>query len=464
MASSAVHILFVTVTLATGAASMADLAEVPFDLGHFLGETGVGRIDEIAWQMKPLFDALPKQGGSKRLDTESATYCLQRHLAEQRRWRVEALSSGQSAFGFGGIFNGLPTRSAPGRLSEILASGLSGGEGLGLREIAALAAAVEQSVRLEAKEMLSMALAIHSASGEQDLNDHTRDLVVQTFLLFYVLPDTDYSKQSPETIKKYISLAGRAYPAWSDTLKWARGLQSGSLEGRMEDIVFGYQNFFDDQCNGLQSLLLKHEQPGTGRVPLSKLRHANLPNSIFQFSDSLHELRSMGALDDSNAKRPAIIIPNYMTADLNCLPTSQIVATCCMSPCNALLASLEKAVGSPYASPSQISDWARASNVSAKLTEELEEIAVQASVSVSGFPIHGHALARWLHAAFPSQCPTPKEPAGWGAVAIATAEAWWQSARWMLRTLALVVAAASVVVGLLRSMRSQKQNKDKKVD
>jgi len=438
-------------------------ADIPLGLATFLGDSPLGRIAELEGQIKPLFDAMPKHGGAG-LDAESAKYALQRHFLAHRRWRVQALETGQCTSS-SGSYSGRPAKDVLSHFAGIFEEALAGSH-FSLRELAALAATVEQGVRLESFELLSTALAVHGIS-EQELDEEMRDLVIQTFMLLYLLPDTEYSKLSPETITSYLGLAERVYPAWTDTLKWVQDLKQAkkseapTLQGFVEEIVFGYRQVLDNQCSSLRSSLLQNERPGTGRVLVSKLRSGGLawqtPNSIWQFSESNAELRSMGALDESNPKRPTIIIPNYVMADSNCLPSSQIVSTCCMNECNALLTGLEEQLGSQKATPQRIASWARGlgPNVSQALLGQLEELA---STHGGSLPIHGKAFAQWLHGAFPATCPRQHDPRG-------LLEKWWPSARWALRSLALLVAMASAVAGLWKTVSSQRaSSKDEKID
>ena len=74
----------------------------------------------------------------------------------------------------------------------------------------------------------------------------------------------------------------------------------------------------------------------------------------FDLDEKASYLRSMGALDDSNASGPMVIVPNYLTLLRNCLQATQLFTVCCRNECEAMLASLEKYLCAPEASPAHI--------------------------------------------------------------------------------------------------------------
>merc|ERR1719162_187637 len=86
-----------------------------------------------------------------------------------------------------------------------------------------------------------------------------------------------------------------ATSAWPESLKLVQDLKHAqrsegrTLQGLVEEIMFGYRRLYDNQCSSLRSVLMQLEQPGTGRVPLAKLRKTNMadfaPNSIWQLSE-----------------------------------------------------------------------------------------------------------------------------------------------------------------------------------
>merc|ERR1719203_2114486 len=127
-------------------------------------------------------------------------------------------------------------------------------------------------------------------------------------------------------------------------------------------------------------------------------------------------LRRNGVLDESDPKKPTIIVPNWVYARHRCDgPHETFYMFCCVDHCSALLESLEVSIGQPAARPGVIAKLVAEletdtvvapRNLSASLLKRLVNIAEDGG-SVS---LHSRAFAQWLHYAFPNECPLPMSP------------------------------------------------------
>merc|ERR1740121_2572409 len=131
----------------------------------------------------------------------------------------------------------------------------------------------------------------------------------------------------------------------------------------------------------------------TGRVPLAKFYGAGMANK-WKFWEPKEYLQHAGALDESDSKRPAVIIPNYVYGMNNCLASSSFFAVCCTNKCERLIGHLERLLEAPSA-PRQRP---------AALHVRLAEIAEHHGGEV---PLHGRLFSQWLHHAYPRECPFP---------------------------------------------------------
>merc|ERR1719410_2814923 len=170
-----------------------------------------------------------------------------------------------------------------------------------------------------------------------------------------------------------------------------------------------YQNL---ECQALKNKLLNVEYQGTGRVPLSRF-YAGGADEDWQFKESVDYLRNMGALDETNADRPSVVIPNYLTSQSNCLSSSSFYSVCCSDECEPLRVHLEAAIAQPAAPPARIAAVVASMhsatvvaprNLSSTLLGRLEEIAHLHGGEV---PMHGRLFSQWLHHAYPRECPFP---------------------------------------------------------
>jgi len=174
----------------------------------------------------------------------------------------------------------------------------------------------------------------------------------------------------------------------------------------------GYGRFQNTECQQLKGDLMKHADRTTGRVKLSDFYKAALGGQ-WQFSETIGYLRELGALDESDAQDPSVVVPNYIGALSNCIATSAFYSVCCIDECEDLVGHLESKLAAPQAEPAHIAKLVRdlPSNtviapraLPAALLQRLDEIAVGNDGAV---PLHGRLFAQWMHHAFPNECPYP---------------------------------------------------------
>merc|ERR1719183_3224724 len=193
----------------------------------------------------------------------------------------------------------------------------------------------------------------------------------------------------------------------------ASGVLDFSLVARVAERVgerFG--SFQDQECQQIKASLVKIEEPGTGRVRLSDFYKPAIGGN-WQFQESAAYLRQLGALDESDAEKPRVIIANYISSPTNCIASSSFYSVCCMDECEGLLGHLEHHIAAPEATPRRIaalvSELSSSSvnaprKLSSALLNRLDEIAAEHGGSVL---LHGRLFAQWMHHAFPQECPYP---------------------------------------------------------
>jgi len=161
-----------------------------------------------------------------------------------------------------------------------------------------------------------------------------------------------------------------------------------------------------------ERLLALEDTRGSGRVSLARF-YSGRDSAEWQFSESVDYLRQLGALDESDPKRPRVIVPNYIGGANNCLASAGLYDVCCISECEALMGELEREIAAPAASAAQIANavsWISSSSVDAprnlttSLMGRLDEVASRNGGRV---PIHGRLFTQWMHHAFPNECPHP---------------------------------------------------------
>jgi len=426
------------------------LTELTALLGHGASRSRLARFEDL---LRPIYSALPKnEAGS--VDQGVARYALHRYLLTHHGWYIRGLAPDGERWNASSSTTMLKSK-MPTLVLELLEERV-GREHIGLSGLAVLVATVEDLVHGDALELLAMAYDTYGLSMDEPLaNQEEEDLVLQTFLLYFLSPYTQDSRHNVQRIREY--LRRPPYMGWRDTMVWLedmkqtvmyqdRGVHSpfsggqayfrdfASMAHLAEHVIDGIGTFQDIECKMLKHQLMELEDQdrNDGRIPLSKFYRSYMAGGSSVFSESADYLRHLGALDESDPKRPSVVVPNFMYARTNCLATSGFHSLCCIDECNSLMENLERSIAHPVASPGVVaalvaalpSDTVAAPrNLSGSLRRKLDNIAQRHGGHV---PLHGRMFAQWMHHAFPNECPNPGTL---GTEAPMTAREWQQATR-----------------------------------
>jgi hypothetical protein len=117
-------------------------------------------------------------------------------------------------------------------------------------------------------------------------------------------------------------------------------------------------------------------------------------------------LEKLGVLGTPSGTDQRLIVPNYINSQSMCLSTASFYTVCCPNECESLLANLERSIAAPVGEVAALARLFAAfpNPPTEALLQELPGFADPVSGLV---PLHGLALAGWMHRAFPTQCPAP---------------------------------------------------------
>lgn len=413
--------------LATAAA--ASLLE---DLSEQLGAERASAVERRALPLeavlRPILQALPKSGSGNCLGAAAARYALHRVFVQERGWFVKGLQEldPSRVVANASTVVASPVAILQDQVPEAVKSLFEvplRQEGLCLRELAVLAALLEDLVHRETMQRVGSAFKAHHVPLVGRVTVERVTAMLEYVMMSYILEvaSLDGTNLVADDAKAY--LEGRlpmedVYPSWPKTQKFIRDIQEvvapsqkGSLSFEdvthiVEEINEHYGRWHDESdCADMKGVLLNMEGKCPGRVDLSRFYAASLYEDRWQFSESVHYLRDLGALDESQPES-SVIVSNYVLGASNCVGTSRFYAQCCVDPCDQLLAQLEKALAAPRASASDLKAALAAlpapdSTVRPPL-EDLQKASTDGLVA-----LHGRLFAQWLHHAYPRQCPMP---------------------------------------------------------
>jgi len=418
------------------------LEEIEASLG-----TGIAakRISDIKATLAPMFLSLPKnQHGN--LESTTVRYAMHRVLIQRHGWSVKGLDHAGAGWN-SSSHTGMLKDQVPSYILNLFEQRLNG-RGLGLQELAVFAATLEHMIHNEAIGRLGSALDIHGLFPTSLFTEADADKVLDTYMMSFILGE-HLGNMSLSMVTQLTKKMPEMYLPWLDTQAFIRevrqkttsslgkvseaGLDFATLVRVAETVSEQFGKFQNADCKVLKTTLMNIEDRGSGRVRLSEFYKPALGGGAdsWQFQESSGYLRELGALDESSKDEPRVMIPNYLTAQANCIASSDYYSVCCINECEDLLMHLEQEIVAPEAKPAQILELIAAlpsSSVSAPralsatLHSRLGDIAAEHGGLVQ---LHGRLFAQWMHHAYPRECPYPHVA---GTTSQASATDWGEEA------------------------------------
>jgi len=387
------------------------------------------RIRTLEQDLHSLFAAMPKNGEGK-LDPTVVRYALHRYFAHKYGWHLRGLGP------VGGSWNASSPSSimkdrAPSYIQSLVEERMQG-RGLGLRDLAILAATLTDLIRQEAVSDLEGIYATMQFSEAARLSSTAIDTVLEMFLMSYI-KGSHTQKSAPADFKRMEEELIESCIVWFEAKSWIQDLrltldytqQAGRNPFSQEytfdhasevaqEIGHRFGHFQNLECHALKEQLVDMEHDGSGRVTLAKF-YSGIDDRDWPFIESPDYLRNLGALDETDPSRPCVIIPNFLSSPSNCVAPSSFYSVCCIDECEGLMAHVELAIGEPSATTARLVEVVSAlesetveapRNLSSAQYARLEEIATFHGGHV---PLHGRLFAQWMHHAYPRECRFPHE-------------------------------------------------------
>jgi hypothetical protein len=392
-------------------------------------------IDRLEGALQQMYRAVPKEADGN-LNHAVVRYTLHRFFVQQYGWFIRGLEPGtgntSAATPDSGIDNttGNPQSLqgvqewVPSYMQEMIEK-LHQGHGVSLRELAIIAATLEDLVHKETVARLQQAYEAFELPMDAVLDKTNSDQVLEIFMMIFMLGGNFRLKGKTRVMKAHEIFVSKLKD-WGliqefvqkvrlELFPEASGETLGfqSLARIVEEVGRRYGAYNNKECIKLKSALVDVESRKAGRVRLTEFYKAGL-NGVFDFNEKPEYLRSVGVLDESDVSQPHVVIPNYVSARPNCLMASSFYVICCRNECEDLMGSLEKKIPSETATPDQIlavvselsTPTTAARSISATQKGRLQSIADYHEGLV---PLHGRLFAQWMHHVFPRECPYPHE-------------------------------------------------------
>jgi hypothetical protein len=398
------------------------LEEVEGTLG---AGSATNRLRLLEATLKPMFDSLPKNEQGN-LGHTAVRYALHRLFVMRHGWNIMGLGF-HSAESNVTSTEGILKDQVPAYLQDMFEREL-GAKGLGLHELAVMAAAMEHLIHKEAVSKLGAVFKIFKVFPTAKVNEAQADEMLDTYMTAFILGEnlTNLTLYDARLLNDEMP---EVFTSWGETQALVRRIRSdmtvesnnasgrsrytfSSLAKIVQAIGEEYGSFQNVECQHLKSALMKMDPSGSGRVKLSDF-YQPTQGGNWQFQESVAYLRHVGALDESDSNSKSVILVNYLHSQANCIASSGYYSVCCKDECETLLGHLEEKIAAPEARPATIAALVenlqsatvnQPRKLSPQLMTRLDEIAALHDGMV---PLHARLFSQWMHHAYPRECPYP---------------------------------------------------------
>lgn len=375
------------------------------------------KLHEFEDELRTTFKALPKNNKGA-LEGSYARYALHRFFAQRYGWQVKGLEEGSGGW-YGNAGVGVMGDRMPPNMRKFFEARLES-HGLLLRDLAALAVSIDSMFRSDVHDRLRVVYAAFELESAAELDYDEAIAVAQAYMATLIIGNPVERLDSADVmVSNSAFLMQQRYDQISALLTRTMH-QVGGEDPQKFDwelmaswlLTFGKQlgHVENQECQSMKYQLLDREAgKDTGRVRLLDFHSADL-----NFEESLEELRSMEALDETDPAEPKVIIPNYLMGATNCVSPAGYYSICCLDECEELMDKIEGQFEAPTASPKAIASFVASlpsATVSANrslapgLLEKLEGLAMHNGGMV---PLHSNKFAQWMHQAYPRECSEPR--------------------------------------------------------
>eukprot|EP00931_Biecheleriopsis_adriatica_P092943 TRINITY_DN666_c0_g1_i2.p1 TRINITY_DN666_c0_g1~~TRINITY_DN666_c0_g1_i2.p1 ORF type:complete len:552 (-),score=87.23 TRINITY_DN666_c0_g1_i2:185-1840(-) len=385
------------------------------------------RIDSIKADILPTFESLPKNEFGN-LAPRAFHHLLREYFIKEHGWLINGLEA-QSKQVSADLQRVQILKDKAPELVEGLLEASKTSRGFSHTEAALATSALEQLLFKESHSLLSDSYMLNGFFKQELLRAGAVHEVLTSLLVLLRAGDAQRQSQHGDAQthrarKQQISTSG----TWSMTFQYAReafenftaARASNTQEFSFDDVskitdilVEGYGKWQQTDCVWMQQDLAAIDSDGSGRVPLSRF-WAQPSHAHFVFSESVDYLRTIGALDESDANEPKVVIANYVGGPSNCVADTAYFSVCCYTGCQQLMTELEVKVRAPAANPDYLlSLVGNLSSTFIKAPRVLPEMLQKKMQSIASHhegmvPLHGRLFSQWLHHAFPYECPFPQ--------------------------------------------------------
>jgi len=371
--------------------------------------------------VRPTYEAFPKNALGRIPPSEIFPAIVRGYFAKEHGWQLNGLEPPSLAHKPSEVHEAIVLVSLAPALAKALKEGHDGDQGLSLSDVVGTITAIEHLILDESIALLRGAYVLNQLSEEAALDEAGLTEVLDSYLLLF----RHGHPHNLTNIAGHQAMKARARKgsSWAALEKFAREAAEGSgraapypfaaVSAMVRSLALAYGRWQNSECDQMKATLIDLSTNSSGLVRLERF-HSEPKHAAFQFTESAEYLRKTGALEEpAGGKEPLVRVANYLLGPSNCIASSEHYSVCCLSECEAIASELERSLQAPVVPAEKLLELVASTPSSsleaprvlqAALGEDLRSIAARHGGAV---PLHSADFQRWLHAAFPNECPAP---------------------------------------------------------
>uniref|UniRef100_A0A7S4W6G4 Uncharacterized protein n=1 Tax=Alexandrium monilatum TaxID=311494 RepID=A0A7S4W6G4_9DINO len=378
------------------------------------------RMLAVEASVRPTYEAFPKNALGRIPPSEIFPAIVRGYFAKEHGWQLRGLEPPSLAPRPSEVHEALVLLSSAPSLAKALKEGHDANQGLSLSDVVGTITAIEHLILDESAALLRGAYVLNQLPEDSPLDEGNLTEVLHSYLLLF----RHGHPHNLTDVRGHQAMKARAQRGnfWGPLVKFAHEAVEGSsraapysftaVSAMVRGVALAYGRWQNSECGQMKTTLMDLSINGSGLVPLERF-HSEPKHAVFQFTESVEYLRKTGALEEPASGQPLVRVPNYLLGPSNCIASSEHYSVCCLSECEAVASELERSVQAPVAPVGELLELVAATPSSSlaaprelpvALGEDLRTVASHHGGSV---PLHSADFQRWLHAAFPNECPAP---------------------------------------------------------
>jgi len=281
-------------------ATMLDELMSALGSGNLVTEQRLAKLEEA---LRPTFLAMPKNENGN-LDHAGVRYVLHRLFVQRHGMYIKGLDPGSDTWKWNSSSPAdiLESR-VPTFVQDLFEERLKG-RGLGMHEIAILAATLEHLIHNEAEAKLKTAYEVKGLSLAAPVTASQAEELLSIYMYLFLRGPSEVFDESVMKIMR------KSYPNWQASLDFinqvrkevtaAHAADSAFADGMLafngtskvvEEFAERYGKWQNHECLDLKSALMKIENKQSGRVLLKDFYGDAINGGSWQFSESVEYLR-----------------------------------------------------------------------------------------------------------------------------------------------------------------------------